>query len=113
MNLTVQQENEAVRVLEQLVQESKNLLPDVSLDLWDNSEGDSHYGSFYWRKITLSCRGLCLESGLYDRCTDYEGCMSNHEDCTNRPRRLQPSAKVVREYGLTAAALKKHLAKLK
>lgn len=112
MNLTVQQETAAVRVLKQLVQKSKNLLPGISLNLWDNSKGDTHYGSFHWEALTLSRHGLRLESGLYDRCTDYEGCMSNHEDRVDRPRRLQPTAKVVREYELTAAALKKHLTKL-
>ncbi len=112
MNLTIQQEEKAVDVLKQLCQRSKDLLPEISFKLWDNFTLDTKFGQFVWKKLTLSNKGLRLESGLYDRCIDPEGCMRVHKDEIYEPRPLQPEAVVVREYCLTATDLEAILAQL-
>lgn len=111
MNITAKQEKEATDVLKQLVKMSKDMLPDVSIVLWDNSSGDSGCSSYTWKKIMLSRHGLRLESGFYDRIFDKD--YRDREDETYKPRELKPTAKVVREYGLTSTSLKKHLEQFK
>ncbi len=111
MNITVQQEKEALRILKLLVKKSKDLLPKIELDLRRQYPLPAEIGGS-WERLSLTRHGLRLYSGHYDRCTDPEGCMTTHEDTVNKPRELQPSIKVLREYELEVKALKKILKKL-
>ena len=113
MNLTVRQENEALGVLRELVRRAKDMLPGISITLWDNTPRGISWGG-EWQALKLNNRGLQAESGYKDACTSLIcECLNDHQDRSDRPHNLRPSTKVVREYQLTATCLRKKLAKLR
>ena len=115
MNLTVQQEKAAVRVLRQLVKKSGKMLPNASFTLWGGPPNQTSGWGGTWSALTVSRHGLRVESGRTHVCTISCECniWGREKDRLNKPRVLQPTEDVVRDYELTALALRKYLAKLR
>ena len=110
---TVQQMEAALTTLQQLVNRSKDLLPETKIVLWtDDHRQGIPYGPYSWSKLTLSKAGLRLESGYRDICTDPEGCMTDHKDEIYEPKLVTVSVETVTKYKLEESNLREVLAQL-